>query len=787
MKKNWILARSMILKNIYSSIVYVILSMILAFLCNTIFSLEDNFNTLFSAAFKDTNSADCAEVIPTDYYNIKKYYIRKMLNEDTDVSNYQVEDALLLLNTQLIHENQETRLSGAWMIRNINRDTNLSTTKILEESQEKYEDPIYIPFICKSFFRFKLGDRLAFKHNNKTATYHIAGFTESILFGNRGTIAFELPDKAFKAMNEDFVEKNENSKIILIKSQNLSIHKKLLSLFKDVPYLNYVDRINAAFTMNASMKVYKYIMIFFAVINIIVVALIIKYKTQSSIINGYKNIGILKAIGYRSDEISITYVIQYIFLSSLGYITGIILSAKLYNSIFKSITAETGFQWKNNINLIIIICFFIISICTIAILTFLSVIKTGKVSPVKALHGILDDVLHISKISSTKGVLYPNFIIAWKLFCKRKKQNTVLIIIISLSVLAASFCLTLYSNIVENKKLGLKQISGMENFSIILQLTDAADIEQSVKKIKDINDVKQVVKAIGPGGSVLFCDDKINARTTVYDDYEKIEKVGLYKGRYPIHENEVAISAALSDMLKKTEGDFITIKNELQENCNIGEYIITGIIQGSYTGGIDIALTFDGIRQIDKNAGWQTVYVYTPEEKNIDKVIEDIKQVCDKDITYIDNFQNIFNKQFESVTENISNLIILVLLLSICIISVIIFLVAQTTLLSNTYMFGILKAIGFKTIQIIYQAMASMLPIVIFGSLGGYILSKFFTDILITLMLNKMGVYKVNFLSPDVYISGFVFLLCIVSSIVSVLTLWKLKSETPISVIKRKE
>ena len=147
MKKNWILARSMILKNIYSSIVYVILSMILAFLCNSIFSLEDNFNTLFSAAFKDTNSADCAEVIPTDYYNIKEYDIRKMLNGDTDVSNYQVEDALLLLNTQLIHENQETRLSGAWMIRNFNRDTNLSTTKILEESQEKYEDPIYIPFI----------------------------------------------------------------------------------------------------------------------------------------------------------------------------------------------------------------------------------------------------------------------------------------------------------------------------------------------------------------------------------------------------------------------------------------------------------------------------------------------------------------------------------------------------------------------------------------------------------------------------------------------------------------
>ena len=64
MKKIWILARSGILRNIYSSVVYVILSIILAFLCNTVFSIEDSFNTSFAKVFNKTKSADCAEVIP---------------------------------------------------------------------------------------------------------------------------------------------------------------------------------------------------------------------------------------------------------------------------------------------------------------------------------------------------------------------------------------------------------------------------------------------------------------------------------------------------------------------------------------------------------------------------------------------------------------------------------------------------------------------------------------------------------------------------------------------------
>lgn len=77
MRKIWILARSGIFKNTYSSIIYVILSIILAFLCTTIFSFENNFNILFDSTFKETNSADCAEVIPAYYYETEGYNNKK--------------------------------------------------------------------------------------------------------------------------------------------------------------------------------------------------------------------------------------------------------------------------------------------------------------------------------------------------------------------------------------------------------------------------------------------------------------------------------------------------------------------------------------------------------------------------------------------------------------------------------------------------------------------------------------------------------------------------------------
>ena len=111
----------------------------------------------------------------------------------------------------------------------------------------------------------------------------------------------------------------------------------------------------------------------------------------------------------------------------------------------------------------------------------------------------------------------------------------------------------------------------------------------------------------------------------------------------------------------------------------------------------------------------------------------------------IDNFQNIFNNQFESVTKNIADLVLWVLILSICIISVIVFLVAQTILLNNTYMFGVLKAVGFTTAQIMYQIVMSMFPIVMLGSFIGYLLSNVFTNTITTMMLNRMGVYKFDF------------------------------------------
>lgn len=59
-----------------------------------------------------------------------------------------------------------------------------------------------MPYVCKTFFGFQLGDTLNILFENKQETFIIAGFTEDVLFGSRSYIAFDLPERQFYSFRE---------------------------------------------------------------------------------------------------------------------------------------------------------------------------------------------------------------------------------------------------------------------------------------------------------------------------------------------------------------------------------------------------------------------------------------------------------------------------------------------------------------------------------------------------------------------------------------------------------
>ena len=511
------------------------------------------------------------------------------------------------------------------------------------------------------------------------------------------------------------------------------------------------------------------------------------FRLKDNFYKDFKTIGVMKALGISDREIRLSFVFQYIFLASMGSVLGILLSNALAFTFIPSITAESGIKWAKFFHVVRGLEILLLNLFIVFLFAFHATVTVKKITPVSAIRGQRANYNGgISHSFFGKIPLSLDFLSAIYLLISRKKQNVAICFIVALAVLSSSFFITLFSNIVQ-KEDGLSQISGMEKFDIVLKPEEEADIQKLYQRISDMDNTKAVIKCIGPGGGEILCDNNVSGRITVYDDYEKLEKIGLYKGRYPFYDNEIAISVNLSKSLKKGIGDVISIRNDYQEQAPEEEYVVTGLTQGSYTGGLDVFFTYDGILKIEPDARWESMYVYLNHDRDIEGAISKIQSQIGDEIVYIENFKGLFNSQFSSVIANVKVILIWVLLLSMLITLTTVILLVKTVVLNNESDFAVMRAMGFTTYQIARQISMSILPILMMASFIGYVLSLLFTNRILILMLQGMGIYDLRFSLPNGYILCYAIILILLSYFLSILYVCRQSKYTPNYIMNRGE
>ena len=776
---------SKIKKNVYGSFVFVFLIAVSSFLIGISFSIEDSFSTLFETVYEATNSADYSAIFPREYLESKKRDIESFIQKSEINTAYETEDTLIFLKTSISVENKE-ELQGSWIIRNFDRDNLLSTVNLVEKMETQPENAIFVPYLCKTLFGFQLGENLSIKYLDEYKTFVIAGFTEDILYGNRGVMAFDVPEKSFSEL-ENSLGNESRSALLLLKSEDKGLRQNFIPLIKEAPYATYTDIVSARYSMHSTLHVYSVAILFFSIVTLIVVCLVMYFRLKDNFYKDFKTIGVMKALGISDREIRLSFVCQYIFLGFMGSVLGILLSATLESTFIPSLTAECGMKWVNSFHVMRGLEILSVNLIIVFLFAFQATATVKKITPVAAIRGQRGNYNGgISHSFFGKIPLSLDFLSAIYLLISRKKQNIAICLIVALAVLSSSFFITLFSNIVQ-KEDGLSQISGMEKFDIVLKPGEEADIQKLYQRISDMDNTKAVIKCIGPGGGEILCDNNVSGRITVYDDYEKLEKIGLYKGRYPFYDNEIAISVNLSKSLKKGIGDVISIRNDYQEQAPEEEYVVTGLTQGSYTGGLDVFFTYDGILKIEPDARWESMYVYLKHDRDIEGAISNIQSQIGDEIVYIENFKGLFNSQFSSVIANVKAILIWILLLSMLITLTTVILLVKTVVLNNESDFAVMRAMGFTTYQIARQISMSILPILVMASFIGYVLSLLFTNRILILMLQGMGIYDLRFNLPNGYILCYAIVLILLSYFLSILYVCRQSKYTPNYIMNRGE
>ena len=784
----FLLVRSNLKKGRKTSFAFFLLLMATMLLSYTGSQLTEGFRRLYKEKAAETNSADFAAVLPRNFCERYQEEIAGFRQAEEEILVMETSDALLLRNMDIQAGNGEP-VNGSWMIRDADREGTLSSLKIVEYMDQMPENGIYVPYVCRTFFGFGLGDMLTISSGEWEETFIIAGFTEDVLFGSRSNIAFDLPQAFFRSLQEK-TGADCDAAVVMIKTEGsvgglanrfseFVAGKSDGEMFYNTSDINYAEA-----SRSNNLNIYVAVMNAASFIGIAACFMVIWFHMRNTLDKDLKELGTLKAVGYGGGQIVMSYVLQFLFLGLAGGMAGIGLSQCIMPEVIKNIATDIGFVWNSAFlgraagrNLLAVL------LVIGAVTLFLSR-GIFRIRPVEAIQerGKV-------QLSGRKGGMtmesspFPvNLSIIFKMISSERIKSILTGVVISVIMCVAGFAVILYVRLV-NDEGGMLQVTGTEVYSVNVQPSrpeDAAEIAKEMER----EGVRKVMLAVEPGSSRLLCDNGVYAALGVYSDYGALENPSLYAGRYPKHENETAISGNLAEALGKEIGDTIEVSQIFQEAAGEGTFLIVGLTQGTYTGGMDIYLTMGGLSLVDPGAQWQTVHIYLEEGIDAEEYCSRLEERFLDRISYAGGFERVFYSQLAPIISSVSGVVSFIMAVLFLLVIIMGYFVTNSILLTHKRDFGIMKALGYSNGQIISQTVVTFMLYIAGGSLLGGIALYFGSNAVLAGLFRGMGVYRLTFRFPAVWIAVLVLCMEAAGCLTAFLSAWKVRKIVPCSLIK---
>jgi putative ABC transport system permease protein len=221
-------------------------------------------------------------------------------------------------------------------------------------------------------------------------------------------------------------------------------------------------------------------------------------------------------------------------------------------------------------------------------------------------------------------------------------------------------------------------------------------------------------------------------------DFAELEGQMLYEGNYPKTPAEAAIGGAGAAALGISIGDTITIARGDKEAA----YEISGFIHSGNYVGKQLSLTEEGASRLKPDFTPSTMYVYLEEGQAADVFIEALKSRYGSAITEPINMDELIEGQTSTYVAMTALLAVFVLLITGVIVFLILYFVIKTMISRRRRRFGVQKALGYTTYQIMQQIALSFLPVAFFGALIGVICGSFGVNPLISALFRSFGIMR---------------------------------------------
>lgn len=648
------------------------------------------------------------------------------------------------------------------------------------------DDEILLPYYMKNALHVETGDKFCFVMDGRTYDFKVGGFHEDPLFANPMNVstykcyitgkraeeiaAHESGVLSYMECKAKLKEGTDSNRFLMEISDE--INEKLPETTQTFNFSFIWTSIRYGDTMSASIGMG--VVLVFAVLLIGIALIITRFSIGNFCEMNIKNIGILRASGYKESQLLGSFVMEMFLVSMVGSIVGLCVSALAGSFLGRLMSSLVGLSWNRGFDFKSAAVVMAVCILVTMAVAWHSSRKCVKISILDALRsGIADHNFHKNyfPLEKSRQPLVMNLGLKSIFYAKAKNLGICLIVMLLGFVCCIGF--GMYQDFAVDTDNMLKLV-GMELGDVFYI---GEELEEFGQEVETNPEVERVLYAGNGNIKLVYGDKEVSVTCDFWDRPDLLKNEVILQGRAPEFDNEIMLSMVICEELDIELGDIVYVKGTGKEM----DYILCGIDQKINNMGRKALMTTAGEERLNGSSTCSQLCVYGKEG------------VSDEELAKLLNDTYPQRKAMEAVKMSGESLkpinLVLKLLCAIFIavtafvVSLVVFLLLKTKIIREKKNYGVYKALGFTTGQLLMQTVLSSLPVIFLGALLGVMVCDFGAGPLVGICLRTIGIYQYQIKVDGSFKIITVVFITVTAFLVAVLTSIRIRKIQPVKLL----
>lgn len=749
MNRSFLIARSNIRRSRGQTASITVLILLASLMLNLWLMLALDYKQNFDRYHDKLNAEHVTLVACSDDAEVREF-ISEALEKDERTAQYCMDDALYMVGS-FEYNGGEVNTDSVILKKQSALERLVGKIEIVEDSE--YTSGVYLPMLYGADKDISVGEKIDITIGSNVVSYTVCGFLNSVMTGSHNCMmsAMILTEDKYKELEETGLAPRSTLVSVRIHDKaesedfEASLTNEISSRYPGISLLSntyalvsssrYISQMICAGIVSA--------MAFFVTLIalVVIVSNVLNYIQENM-----KNLGALKAVGYKSGQIIQALLLQFLSIAVITAAAGIGLSYCLFPAVNGMMISQTGIPYTVKFLPLPFVLTMVFTGGTVALAVWLPARRIKAIEPIVALRqGVRTHSFKRNHVPLEKTHAPLQIALAMKTTLSGIKQNVTVCITMLVLSLVVVFSGVMVENMIVDMQPFIDLIVGETADSCISVSAEAEDEFLQMMEAEDCVEkayLFNTVEVRHAGGTVL--------QANLSDDFAEVNNQQVcIEGRYPKYDNEMAIAAKYAKENRLKVGDEITLTAEGNE----AKYIISGFTQISNNLGKDCLLTRSGYERMGDLQD-VSYYVNVAAGTDLDAFHEAVTEELGGDVNMTINVQAAIDGTASVYVSLMKIIVIAILLLSAVVVAFVLYLLVRTMLNSKKRDYGIMKALGFTTGQLILQTGVSFMPAVIISTAVGLVVSALVINPLTALFLSGIGIVKCTFIVPAGFITA---------------------------------